>query len=52
MLFGNGSHACPGNELAKLEMFVLMHHLTTNYMWSLCGLQTGIQFGPFALPWN
>ncbi|KAK8955270.1 Abscisic acid 8'-hydroxylase 3 [Platanthera guangdongensis] len=31
MLFGNGSHACPRNGLAKLEILVLLHHLTTNY---------------------
>lgn len=31
MPFGNGTHACPGNELAKLEMLVLLHHLTTKY---------------------
>jgi hypothetical protein len=24
-------HACPGNELAKLEMLVLIHHLVTGY---------------------
>nr|CAD1830968.1 unnamed protein product [Ananas comosus var. bracteatus] len=52
MPFGNGSHSCPGNELAKLEMLVLLHHLTTKYRWSVSGLQSGIQFGPFALPLN
>ncbi|KAL8536573.1 hypothetical protein ACS0TY_011961 [Phlomoides rotata] len=31
MPFGNGIHACPGNELAKLEILVLLHHLTTKY---------------------
>lgn len=31
MPFGNGTHACPGNELAKLEMLVILHHLTTKY---------------------
>jgi len=24
-------HACPGNELAKLEMLILIHHLVTGY---------------------
>lgn len=31
MPFGSGVHACPGNELAKLEILVLLHHLTTKY---------------------
>ncbi|XP_062146343.1 abscisic acid 8'-hydroxylase CYP707A2-like [Alnus glutinosa] len=50
--FGNGIHSCPGNELAKLEILVLLHHLTTKYRWSVEGSQTGIQYGPFALPQN
>nr|GMC52158.1 abscisic acid 8'-hydroxylase 1-like [Ipomoea batatas] len=52
MPFGNGTHACPGNELAKLEILVLVHHLTTKYRWSVVGPQHGIQYGPFALPQN
>ncbi|KAK9277116.1 hypothetical protein L1049_006655 [Liquidambar formosana] len=52
MPFGNGTHSCPGNELAKLEMLVLLHHLTTKYRWSMVGTQAGIQYGPFALPQN
>jgi (+)-abscisic acid 8'-hydroxylase len=52
MPFGNGTHACPGNELAKLEMLVLLHHLTTKYRWTMVGAQNGIQYGPFALPQN
>nr|AOW71530.1 ABA 8'-hydroxylase CYP707A [Orobanche cernua var. cumana] len=50
--FGNGTHSCPGNELAKLEILVLVHHLTTKYKWSIIGSQDGIQYGPFALPQN
>ncbi|ESW28336.1 hypothetical protein PHAVU_003G278400 [Phaseolus vulgaris] len=52
MPFGNGSHACPGNELAKLEILVLLHHLITKYRWSAIGANNGIQYGPFALPQN
>ncbi|KAF8654419.1 hypothetical protein HU200_061602 [Digitaria exilis] len=29
--FGSGVHACPGNDLAKLEMLVLLHRLVTTY---------------------
>ncbi|XP_051129333.1 abscisic acid 8'-hydroxylase CYP707A2-like [Andrographis paniculata] len=50
--FGSGPHSCPGNELAKLEILVLLHHLTTKYRWSIVGPQNGIQYGPFALPQN
>ncbi|KAJ7943987.1 Abscisic acid 8'-hydroxylase [Quillaja saponaria] len=52
MPFGNGTHSCPGNELAKLEILVLLHHLTTKYRWSIVGAQNGIQYGPFPLPQN
>ncbi|KAL3498042.1 hypothetical protein ACH5RR_040774 [Cinchona calisaya] len=52
MPFGNGTHSCPGNELAKLEILVIIHHLTTKYRWSMMGPQNGIQYGPFALPQN
>ncbi|XP_049376285.1 abscisic acid 8'-hydroxylase CYP707A2 [Solanum stenotomum] len=52
MPFGNGTHSCPGNELAKLEILILVHHLTTKYRWSMMGPQNGIQYGPFALPQN
>ncbi|OEL20147.1 Abscisic acid 8'-hydroxylase 1 [Dichanthelium oligosanthes] len=52
MPFGNGTHSCPGNELAKLEMLVLFHHLVTKYRWSTSKSESGVQFGPFALPLN
>ncbi|XP_058190288.1 abscisic acid 8'-hydroxylase CYP707A2-like [Rhododendron vialii] len=50
--FGNGTHSCPGNELAKLEILIFIHHMTTKYRWSVVGPQNGIQYGPFALPHN
>ncbi|XP_073051394.1 abscisic acid 8'-hydroxylase CYP707A2-like isoform X2 [Primulina eburnea] len=52
MPFGNGIHSCPGNELAKLEILILVHHLTTKYRFCIVDPQNGIQYGPFALPQN
>ncbi|XP_047342139.1 abscisic acid 8'-hydroxylase CYP707A2-like [Impatiens glandulifera] len=48
--FGSGVHSCPGKELAKLEILVLVHHLTTKYRWSVVGPESDIQYVPFALP--
>nr|KYP76360.1 Abscisic acid 8'-hydroxylase 4 [Cajanus cajan] len=50
MPFGNGVHSCPGNELAKLNMLVLIHHLVTKYRWEVVGYQNGIQYSPFPVP--
>ncbi|OVA17831.1 Cytochrome P450 [Macleaya cordata] len=48
--FGNGIHSCPGNELAKLEMLIFLHHLTTTYRWEVVGDDDGIQYSPFPVP--
>nr|WET52764.1 cytochrome P450 707A367 [Callicarpa americana] len=50
MPFGSGVHACPGNELAKLEMLILVHHLTSQFRYELVGSESGIQYGPFPVP--
>ncbi|XP_071691741.1 abscisic acid 8'-hydroxylase 4-like [Rutidosis leptorrhynchoides] len=50
MPFGNGIHACPGNELAKLTMLVLLHHMLTKYRWQLVGPANLIQYSPFPIP--
>ncbi|KAI8549914.1 hypothetical protein RHMOL_Rhmol06G0062200 [Rhododendron molle] len=50
MPFGSGVHACPGNELAKLEMLVMTHHLVTKFRWEVVGSQSGIQYSPFPVP--
>ncbi|WCJ35420.1 Abscisic acid 8'-hydroxylase 3 [Euphorbia peplus] len=50
MPFGSGVHACPGNELAKLEMLILIHHLVTKFRWEVVGSENGIQYGPFPVP--
>ncbi|KAL3699015.1 hypothetical protein R1sor_017037 [Riccia sorocarpa] len=33
--FGGGAHTCLGNEFAKMEMLVFIHHLVRRYCWSL-----------------
>ncbi|KAF6162851.1 hypothetical protein GIB67_029120 [Kingdonia uniflora] len=48
--FGIGGHSCPGSELAKLEMLVLLHHLTNNYRLDVICEEEGIQYGPFPVP--
>ncbi|EFJ26974.1 hypothetical protein SELMODRAFT_96503 [Selaginella moellendorffii] len=48
--FGNGLHSCPGNELAKLEILVLVHHLTTTYRWDFAGATEGVEYRPFPVP--
>ncbi|OAY72287.1 Abscisic acid 8'-hydroxylase 3 [Ananas comosus] len=50
MPFGNGNHACPGNELAKLEMLVLIHNLVTKYRWEIVGTCSEIEYSPFPVP--
>ncbi|XP_022972445.1 abscisic acid 8'-hydroxylase 4-like [Cucurbita maxima] len=50
MPFGNGVHSCPGNELAKLEILILLHHLVTKFRWEVVGPQSGVQYGPFPVP--
>ncbi|PON94191.1 Cytochrome P450 [Trema orientale] len=52
MPFGSGIHACPGNELAKLEILIMVHHLVTNFRWEIVGTESGIQYGPFPVPQN
>ncbi|XP_022144125.1 abscisic acid 8'-hydroxylase 4-like [Momordica charantia] len=50
MPFGSGVHACPGNELAKLEILIMIHHLVTKFRWEFAGRGDGIHHGPFPVP--
>ncbi|KAJ1268840.1 hypothetical protein BS78_07G164000 [Paspalum vaginatum] len=48
--FGSGVHACPGNDLAKLEMLVLIHRLVTTYRWDVIGSSDAVTYSPFPVP--
>lgn len=48
--FGSGVHACPGNDLAKLEMLVLIHRLVTTYRWEVVGSSDDVTYSPFPVP--
>ncbi|XP_022142465.1 abscisic acid 8'-hydroxylase 4-like [Momordica charantia] len=52
MPFGSGVHACPGNELAKLEILIVIHHLVTKFRWELVGSQNRVQHSPFPVPFQ
>ncbi|KAF5176809.1 abscisic acid 8'-hydroxylase 4-like, partial [Thalictrum thalictroides] len=45
-----GVHSCPGNELAKLEMFVVVYHLVTKFRWEVVESEGGIECDPFTIP--
>ncbi|KAM7250018.1 hypothetical protein ACFE04_021901 [Oxalis oulophora] len=50
MPFGNGVHRCPGDEAAKLEVLILIHHLVNNFSWELVGNSEGVVYDPFPIP--
>ncbi|XP_057787540.1 abscisic acid 8'-hydroxylase 4 [Salvia miltiorrhiza] len=50
--FGTGAHSCPGNELAKLEILILVHHLVNELRWEVVGSQDTVEYSPFPVPRN
>ncbi|KAK2657458.1 hypothetical protein Ddye_010510 [Dipteronia dyeriana] len=52
MPFGNGVHVCPGNEVAKLEIVILIHHLVNKYRWEVVESRNGVQCNPYPIPWH
>ncbi|XP_052205757.1 abscisic acid 8'-hydroxylase CYP707A1-like [Diospyros lotus] len=48
--FGSGIHACPGNEVAKLEILVLIHQLVTKFRYEVVGPADGVEYSPFPVP--
>ncbi|KAM1362307.1 hypothetical protein PS1_027670 [Malus domestica] len=50
MPFGNGLHICPGNEVAKLEMLIFIHHLVNKFRWEVVRSSGGVHYDPFPIP--
>ncbi|KAL9255627.1 Abscisic acid 8'-hydroxylase 4-like protein [Drosera capensis] len=48
--FGYGAHSCPGNEVAKLEIFIFIYHLVNKYRWEVVGSCDGVEHNPFPIP--
>ncbi|XP_020599668.1 abscisic acid 8'-hydroxylase 3-like [Phalaenopsis equestris] len=48
--FGTGVHSCPGNELAKLQMLIFIHHLVTKYRFEVVGSNSEVEYCPFPVP--
>ncbi|GMP31498.1 hypothetical protein CsSME_00005681 [Camellia sinensis var. sinensis] len=48
--FGNGVHSCPGNEVAKLEILVFIHHLVNKFRWEVVDPKNGVEYDPFPVP--
>ncbi|RXH75338.1 hypothetical protein DVH24_030059 [Malus domestica] len=50
MPFGNGIHTCPGNEVAKLEVLIFIHHLVNKFRWEVVRSSRGVHYAPFPIP--
>ncbi|XAR57795.1 (+)-abscisic acid 8'-hydroxylase [Bertholletia excelsa] len=50
MPFGNGVHTCPGNDLAKLLILIMIHHFVNKFRCEVVGPNEGVQYDPFPVP--
>ncbi|KAI5059322.1 hypothetical protein GOP47_0025641 [Adiantum capillus-veneris] len=48
--FGGGSRMCPGNEFARMEALVLLHHLVIRFSWTLVDPNELITVDPMPCP--
>nr|UHB15525.1 cytochrome P450 [Paris polyphylla] len=48
--FGGGPRICPGNDFARIEVLVTMHHLVTQFRWKLCCKDDGFCRDPLPSP--
>ncbi|KAK0598293.1 hypothetical protein LWI29_033380 [Acer saccharum] len=48
--FGGGSRICAGNMLARLQIALLLHHLSVGYKWELVNPDAEIIYLPHPMP--
>jgi cytochrome P450 len=48
--FGGGARVCPGNEFARVETLVAVHHIVTRFRWKLAA-GCDLSFSRFPLPY-
>ncbi|PON47603.1 Cytochrome P450 [Parasponia andersonii] len=49
-VFGGGPRLCAGNMLAKIQLSLFLHHLSTKYKWELLNPDAGIAYLPHQKP--
>ncbi|KAK6920806.1 Cytochrome P450 [Dillenia turbinata] len=42
--FGGGTRICPGNMLARMQLAILIHHLSAGYKWELINPEAAIAY--------
>ncbi|GAU12620.1 hypothetical protein TSUD_121110 [Trifolium subterraneum] len=49
-VFGSGKRLCPGNMLARIQLALLLHHLSTGYKWEIINPNADITYLPHPAP--
>ncbi|KAF7006322.1 hypothetical protein CFC21_021378 [Triticum aestivum] len=49
-LFGAGNRTCAGNMLARLQITIMLHHLSLGYEWELLNPDAGVKYIPQPMP--
>ncbi|KAM3207485.1 hypothetical protein ACQJBY_062627 [Aegilops geniculata] len=49
-VFGGGSRICPGNMLARMQITIILHHLSIGYEWELLNPDAEINYLPHPRP--
>ena len=48
--FSGGARMCPGNEFARMEILMILHHLVTRFSWILKNPNEAIVVDPMPRP--